>query len=372
MDKRCLWICAQKAFGAGSSKPFWIAQRFGSLARFFEAGRATWNQLSFLSQREMAVLSYYTPEKAQALLQYTESLGQKVITPDDEEYPESLRHLEDAPAVLYTLGRTALMQEELCIGMVGTRKASENGKKAARFLARDLAEEGTVIVSGGAMGIDTAAHQGAMEADGATICVLGCGIGYPYLVQNEKMRREIVRTGGLLLSEYSPDTGVERGNFPVRNRLIAGLSRGVLVIEAGEKSGALITARLAGEQGKDVFAVPAGIMDPNSQGVNSLIKDGAKPVTCAQDILEEYKGIQAPVHKTPIHPVKSPETESYRPDGLSEEALAFFQALSSEPRHITEICAQTSLSIAKALSVATELELCGFIQSFSGRRYAKI
>lgn len=126
-----------------------------SLARFFEAGRATWNQLSFLSQREMAVLSYYTPEKAQALLQYTESLGQKVITPDDEEYPESLRHLEDAPAVLYALGRTTLMQEELCIGMMGTRKASENGKKAARFLARDLAEEGAVIVSGGAMGIDT-------------------------------------------------------------------------------------------------------------------------------------------------------------------------------------------------------------------------
>ena len=116
-----------------------------------------------------------------------------------------------------------------------------------------------------------------------------------------------------------------------------------------------------------MFAVPAGILDPNSQGVNDLIKDGAKPVTCAQDILEEYEGIRVPVRKTPLPPAESPETESYQPDGLSEEALAFFQALSSEPRHITEICAQTSLSMAKALSAATELELCGVYSIFFGK-----
>ena len=159
----------------------------------------------------------------------------------------------------------------------------------------------------------------------------------------------------------------------MRNRLISGLSRGVLVIEAGSKSGSLITARLAAEQGKDVFAVPAGILNPNGAGVNALIKDGAKPVTCAEDILEEYRGITRPVFRTPEKPAPAAQSSEEKPalDGFSKEAILFYYALSTEPRHITEICAETSLSIQQALSAATELELMGFIQSFSGRRYAK-
>lgn len=373
MDERCLWICAQKAFGAGSRKPSLLCRRFGSLSAFFAAGPAVWSEMTFLSEKEIAVLRHFNEQQATALLQYAQSVGQQVLTPADEDYPPALRPFEDAPAVLFAQGDLSLLHAELSIAIVGTRKASEEGKQTAKMLASQLCRQGAAVISGGALGIDAAAHYGALEARGRTICILGCGIGYPYLVQNEKMRREIVRRGGLLLSEYPPDGGVQRGNFPVRNRLISGLSRGVLVIEAGSKSGSLITARLAAEQGKDVFAVPAGILNPNGAGVNALIKDGAKPVTCAEDILEEYRGITRPVFRTPEKPAPAAQSSEEKPalDGFSKEAILFYYALSTEPRHITEICAETSLSIQQALSAATELELMGFIQSFSGRRYAK-
>jgi DNA processing protein len=285
------------------------------------------------------------------------------------------------------------VDEEACIAVVGTRKSTQTGIEIAFDFCMDMARAGAVIVSGGALGIDTAAHKGALQGGGKTIAVLGCGINYNYLMENASLRA-VISQNGALVSEYPPDTPSAASNFPIRNRIISGLSLGTLVIEAAEKSGSLITADLALEQGRDVFAVPGSLKNPVSAGTNNLIKAGAKAVSNAFDILEEYCFLfpqklhfpeetkdnskeTLPVHK--IEKVNTPEHEKPQKEytkktnedfGLSDDAKKLLTSLTAQSRTLPELSEQTGIPVQRLLTAVTELELSGKIEAKSGRRYS--
>ena len=224
-------------------------------------------------------------------IEYMEKYNIDIITIEDEEYPNKLKNIYDPPVMLYIKGNKKILQD-FSISMIGCRQCSTYGKKVANDLAYELSQKGINIVSGLATGIDSFAHIGCIKAKGKTIAVLGNGLDRVYPKENIGLFNEIVKTGGAIISEYVIGTRPERMNFPARNRIVSGLSNGVIVIEAKEKSGTLITVDFAQDQGKDVFVVPGNITSPNSKGTNSLIKEGAKIVTCVEDVLEEYNNFK--------------------------------------------------------------------------------
>lgn len=381
-DPRVYWIWLQHALGAGSSKSNRILSGYPSLREFYDAGRQAWLLEGYFTRKEIHAMSVWSADEAAALLEYSKKLGQRVLTPDCEEYPELLRQITNPPCALYVKGHVPDLSNRPSIAVVGTRKATMSGRAAARSIAFELAKKGAVVVSGGALGIDTAAHQGALQAGGKTICVLGCGIDAEYLMANASMR-DAIALNGALISEYPPETQPLSSNFPIRNRIISGLCVGTLVVEAASRSGSLITADFALDQGRDVFAVPADIFSPVSQGVNNLIKCGAKPVSRADEILEEYSerfpekifldgGKTNDMIKDNGVPPKAPETENgmIADADLSDDAKLLYAALAKMPRHISEIGAKTKLPVPRLLSAITELELAGDVKTYSGRRYS--
>lgn len=211
----------------------------------------------------------------------------KIIYQAEKNYPEKLSKIYAPPAKLYLVGDEDILNKP-SIAIIGCRQASDYGKKVAFRFAYELAKQGIIIVSGLAKGIDTCGHLGAVKANGKTVAVLGSGLGHIYPAENKGLCREILQKGGAILTEYPPDSKPEKMHFPVRNRLISGLSEGVLVVEAKEKSGTLITVDYALDQGKEVFIIPGNITSNNSCGTNDLIKQGAKLVTKVEDILEEF------------------------------------------------------------------------------------
>lgn len=216
LDRRAYWIWLQHALQAGSSKPRHILESFGSIEDFYRAGRQEWGLLGIFTQRELSAMREYPLQEAQAQLAYCAQMGQTVLTPEDGEYPFLLRQIHNPPAVLYVQGELPDFAEVPAISIVGTRKATLVGKRVAHSLGYGLAKGGAVVVSGGALGIDTAAHKGALLAGGKTVCVLGCGIDYPYLAANTSLR-EAISHSGALLSEYPPGTPALRNHFPIRN-----------------------------------------------------------------------------------------------------------------------------------------------------------
>lgn len=274
MDERVYWIWMQNAFGAGSAKPMQLVRRTGSAEAFFRGGIGLWSSFSFISDKELAALSAYGAQEAEAALEYCLRLGQQVFTPDTPGYPALLREIYNPPAALYVRGALPEISGGIAVGVVGTRKAGAVGLRAAREISYGLALEGAVIVSGGALGVDSEAHRGAINGRTPTVAVLPCGLDYPYLMDNANLRREIIDRGGALLTEYPMQTPVQRGAFQTRNRLISGMAHGVLVAEAPEKSGALITARYAVEQNREVFVFIGGD-DPAFAGCAALAADGA-------------------------------------------------------------------------------------------------
>lgn len=371
-----MWL--QHALGAGSSKQTRILSNYKTLRDFYSAGREAWLLEGYFTQKEIYKLSSYSVSDAEALVQYCNKIGQRILTPESKTYPELLHQIPNPPCVLYVKGKLPDFESCLSISIVGTRKATDAGKTAARSFAFGLAKQGVTVVSGGALGIDTAAHKGALQAGGETVCVLGCGIDVNYLMANAELR-ETIAAKGALISEYPPSTQATGSNFPIRNRIISGLSLGTLVVEAAAKSGSLITADYALDQGRDVFAVPSGIYNPVGKGVNSLIKSGAKPVSGINEILEEYterypgkfhlddtqinviieesKIKNEPVKKEPLYDVSS-------------NAQKLFSYMTDKPEHISKLCKLSGLRIAEALSAVTELEIAGEIKSYPGSRYS--
>lgn len=278
--------------------------------------------------------------------------GVKILSFFDEAYPSALKNIADPPLVLYMKGE--LDPNRAAIGIVGARKASDYGLRTARRFSRDLAAAGITVVSGMALGIDAAAHEGALEA-GSTLAVLGSGLAEIYPSSHQSLARRIAEKGALL-SEYPMREKARPQYFPIRNRLISGLSRGVLVVEAAEKSGSLITADSALEQGREVYAVPGNVDSSFSSGTNRLLRQGAKPVLDAGDILEDF-GIYA-------EPVKKNFT-------LGPEERALFDTLSLEPLHVDTLVEKTRLGVPQALSALFQMEMKGVVKQLPGKRFLK-
>lgn len=277
--------------------------------------------------------------------------GNELIAWDDPDYPQALLELGHAPPVLYFTGQRAILNRQ-ALAIVGSRNATPQGLENATAFAQALSAAGFAIVSGLAQGIDAAAHVGAMRAAGSTIAVVGTGLDRVYPPQHRALAHAIAAAGGLL-SEFAPGTPALRNHFPRRNRLIAGLSRGVLVVEAALSSGSLITARLGGEAGREVFAIPGSIHSPLARGCHRLIRDGAKLVETAQDILDELgTGLRvsaAPAAETPTHPL--------------------LEALGNDPADVDTLCARTAQPAAAVLEALVLLELDGRVSALPGGRW---
>lgn len=286
----------------------------------------------------------------------------KLITYWDKEYPEQLKQIYDPPAFLFVRGKLKA-EDKYSIAVVGTRQPSEYGKIVTEKLASELARKGITIVSGMAYGIDTLAHHYALKSGSRTIAVLGSGVDVIYPEANKKLSRSIIAQGAIV-SEFPMGTAPDWMNFPRRNRIICGMSLGTVVIEAGKKSGALITATLALEQNREVFAVPGNIDNPKSIGTNELIKQGAKLVASADDVLEELK--------PQLRQFIEREKNNVQALNLTDEEVKFLNYLSHEPKHIDKIALEAGRSTAEVLSILLSLELKDIIKQLAGKMFVRV
>ena len=373
------WIWLQQALGQGARVEDILAE-YPTARSVYESSAMERKISGVFSARQLEKLDCTKLSDAQTLLRRCTTLGQTVYTPEDEQYPAALRSLPDLPLAVYVRGDLSCLCDKLAIAMVGSRNASMYSLEVARCLARDLARAGTVVVSGCAQGVDSAAHTGAMAGRGKTVGVLGCGLNTKYLMKNAALREEVVQNGALL-TEYPPDAPALPAHFPLRNRIISGLSSGTLVIEANEKSGSLITARYAAEQGRDVFGVPGDLTSMDYTGVNRLIRDGAKPVFSARDILSEYAWVyddmsldeipdrlqQASAQK-PL-PEKKKAVKRMPDDTISETAKCIYAVFRDTPLYTDDLVRATGFEPNRVFTALTELEICGFIKRIEGKRY---
>lgn len=272
----------------GSDKLNEVMDTFGDIEKVNSLTLKQWIESRILNAYELARIERISADHIYDVIKYCKLNGIRIITPEDAEYPTNLRYIENPPVTLYARGRI-LDNSAPTIGIVGARKCTEFGQKAAYSLGARLALSGFTIVSGGAIGVDSMAHAGAMNAGGSTVVVLGCGFDSHYLMLQESLRKK-AELCGTVITEFEPKTPATRYTFPIRNRIISAFSSGVAVIEAGQKSGALITATYAMEQGKEIFAMPGNINAPQYGGTNDLLRDGATPLLKAEDIIEVYMG----------------------------------------------------------------------------------
>ena len=338
-------------------------KRFYELIERFHDPRAVWDHAheaaAMLPGKAGAALVAARSEQAfYQLFAMLDRLNIHAVSRLSDHYPGALTTIYDPPPVLFVLGSLALADDRM-IAVVGSRRASRDGKRAATEISEGLAREGVTIVSGMARGIDTAAHQGALNVGGRTIAVLGSGVDVTYPPENDVLQAAILQSGGTVLSEYAPGTPPYATNFPARNRIISALSQGVLMVEGRKNSGAMITLNFAGDQGKDAFAVPGSIYSPLSEGPNQLIFDGVQPVRDAYDILEYYHWTERPSEQ----PGSQPEVP------LDPDEAKLVEPLRIEALSFDELAAQTGFNSARLNSLLTILELRGIIKQLPGRVY---
>lgn len=313
--------------------------------------------------------STVTIEDAEKIISQCEENGWEIVTPDDLIYPAGLRRITDMPIVLYVDGDISCLRGKVMIGVVGTRNPGIEGLTVTHNICTDISAAGAVIVSGGALGIDSAAHESALYAKGKTVCVLGCGLGTKYLMENEPMRREISKNGAVV-SEYPPFTPASRVTFPKRNRIISGMSHAVLVVEAGEKSGSLITAEEAMRQRRQVFAVPGSVMTSAYTGTNRLLSKGAKAATNVADILGAFSDMYPDrLNLSLIGTIKYGEKNKEVPPGLDPDMEKVYNCLGSEPVHFDDIVASAGISHSKAVTAIMQLELADYIKETESKKY---
>jgi len=309
-----------------------------------------------------AIAAGRSEQRMQEELDLAEEHGVQLVTLVDEAYPLLLREIDDPPLVLYVKGELPI-DTARCIAVVGTRRSTRYGSMVAGRLASQLALRGITVVSGLAAGIDTAAHQSVLDVGGRTVAVLGCGIDRVYPKRNQGLYDAI--TGhGAILSEYPIGTSPAKWTFPQRNRILAGLSRGIVVVQAPERSGSLITARLGLEQGREVFAVPGNINTLTSAGTNRLLKQGAKLVDSVEDILEEFPDLRSIGKGT----AEEPEPGEV---SLGERERKVYELIALEPVHVDDIIARADLSPTEASHTLLLLQLEGLIEEVEGGRYMR-
>jgi DNA processing protein len=355
------WLRLHLTPGLGRVGLVRLVEAFGSVEAILAATPSAWISRARIRNDVALALPKEESPTFEKTCRDIEKTGARIIPlTDAEQYPEPLRAIHDPPALLYVRGE---MPKCDALAVVGSRRASEAGCRLTTEICAELAARGIIIVSGLARGIDTAAHRGALLGEGHTTAVLGCGIDRVYPPENSRLFLEILDKGGGILSEYPPGTQPLAGHFPGRNRIISGLSRGVLVVEAAEESGSLITVDFALEQGREVFAVPGPVFARTSRGVHRLLKDGARVVTDARDILD----VLWP--RCPSGHVRRQE-ETFA-SALSGDTLKLYRHLAEEPLHIDELVQKTGLTPMDVSDILLHLELQGGVLQLPGMRFIR-
>lgn len=358
MDTLYYWIALSLVDEIGSGSIRALLDSFGDAKCIFEADIKDLLQVEGIGEkRARAIKCFNRWKEVERVLSLCETQEIKIITEADESYPAPLKNIHGRPFLLYLKGEI-LQEDRYAVAVVGPRKPTEYGVRVADMIAGELAKTGITVVSGMARGIDTVAHKAAIIRGGRTIAVLGSGIDVPYPPENAGLMRRITKSG-YVVSEFPPGTKPERGNFPVRNRIISGLSLGVVVIEATNDSGALITAEYALEQNREVFSVPGMITSKRSSGTNTLIKRGAVLVESAEDVIKEL----APQLKGFIREAAK------RSVSLSDDESNIVKYLSKEPVHVDVLTRESKIPLNKLLSILTALELKGVVKQAEGKRF---
>lgn len=375
MNESVYWIMLAEALGAGANH-LEISSIYPTARDVFEASSADRRMSGVFTSHQLSSIDKANREAAEEYITLCRRKNWQILTPQDEAFPPMLRSLSDSPLVLYVNGSLEPLNNGFGFGVVGTRKPGRDSIQIAMNISAELADAGMVIVSGGAMGIDSAAHEGALRAGGKTVAVMGCGLGTQYLMQNEPLRRRIAQNGAVI-SEFAPLSSASPYTFPIRNRIISGLSHGILVVEASERSGSIITANSALHQGRDVFAVPGNIVTSAYAGANRLIHDGAVAVTRSYDIIGEYEDLYGDLMrrnrpKKQVSPTPAPAASAVtkRSDAaLTSKEKAVYAAFGPEPLFPAEIALAANLPLGEVTSLLTMLEVQDYIESAPGGRY---
>lgn len=357
MSELRYWVGFNRVPQIGPARLRQLLDYFGSIEQAWHAGPAALRATGLPRPAIESLLYHRTRIDLNSELERLDRAGVTALTWESEDYPQLLREIDDPPPVLYVRG-SIVEADSFAVAAVGTRHASTYGKELARQLATGLVQNGVTVVSGLALGIDGIAHRAALDAGGRTIAVLACGLDQVYPARHRGLAEQIAHHGALV-SDYPLGTKPEARNFPPRNRIISGLSLGTVVIEAGERSGALITLRYALEQGRETFAVPGSVHSASSQGTNQALKRGeAKLVTCTEDILEELHLTMAPQQQ---------ETRRIVPATPAEKDL--LAHLGREPLHVDELVRRTGLPTATVSSSLAMMELRGMVRRVDNTCY---
>ncbi len=374
------YIALQLVLGAGNARVNNIISYFGNAKAVFSANKNELLQCGFFSKSELKKIENIDFKKSENIIQCCKNEGIDIIVLGSKNYPYCLSVIDNPPLVLYSKGVLPDFSSTPSISIVGPRAVSDFGKKSAYSLGFRLARAGFTVVSGGAIGADYYAHAGALKAGGATVLVMACGILSRYLPENAELRKAVSQKG-CLISEYPPETNTTKYAFPIRNRIISALSLGTVVIEAGEKSGSLITARHAYEQGRDVFVIPGSPDKKEYTGSNKLLRDGAKPLLDASDIFNEYIplfpdkiNIERAYNKPIIEKKISQKYENIKEnqkkinESLSKEAKIVYNCINKQ-KFLPEDIRDTGLSSQQIISALTELEMEFMIKAVPGGMY---
>ena len=369
------WVALSLTPGLGPTRSRKLVEHFGSAEAVFRASLTELEGTGMQAVSAQSIASGKSAELAREEIARAAAAGIAIVSMDDLCYPPRLKEIYDPPLILYVRGAVEILTRP-GIAMVGTRHPTPYGSGMAERLACDLAAQGLVIISGMARGVDTASHRGAIVAKGKTIAVFGTGVDVIYPKENSRLSEQIVALGGALISEFALGTFAAPQNFPIRNRILSGMSVGVLVVEAAEYSGTRITARCALEQNRDVFAVPGNVTNKNSWGPNTLIKQGAKLVATWEDVWED---LPAEV-RLALTPPASPESSSassaslFPDEGLPPHEKRILSLLKAdEARHIDELVEklEAEMSASEIFAALFELELTGKIRQMPGKNFVK-
>jgi DNA processing protein len=358
VDEKAYWVALNKVTGVGAVRMAALLAHCGSAEAAWRASIHDLKEAGIDRRTLENLLKARRELDVEAEWERVHKAGVQVVTLYDDDYPTNLRQIEAPPPILYVRGELQ-PNDSWAIAIVGTRRASTYGREVAHTLSSDLAAGGITVVSGLALGVDTVAHNSAVASKGRTIAVLGSSVDHIYPPENRGLAHAIIENGALI-SEYPLSTRPDANNFPPRNRIISGLSRGVVIVEAGERSGALITARFAAEQGRDVFAVPGSILHPGSAGCNSLIQQGAIPLLSVNDIfnhlnLEQIHSQQAARAAIPADP----------------QEAALLSHLNKEPQHLDDLVRQSALPAPQVAGLLTVMELKGLVRQVGSLSYVR-
>ena len=359
MDDKRYWIGFTLVKGIGAVRFQRLLDHFGNAELAWRANPAELAEAGLSPKVIERLVALREKVDLSRVWEQTQSKGIQVLTWMDETYPERLKEIEQPPPVLYLRGEY-LPEDTWAVAIVGTRRVTPYGRQVTEEIASYLAANGITVVSGLARGVDSIAHNAALKAGGRTLAVLGSGVDRIYPPENRALAEQIIERG-VVLSDYAPGTPPESSNFPPRNRIISGLSMGVVVVEAGKTSGALITAEFAAEQGREVFAVPGNILAPQSKGTNKLIQQGALPLLSASDIMQALNLTRLGQHKAARKALPADDVEAKLLDAMGEE-----------PQHVDEIRNQTGLPVEKVSATLVMMELKGMVRQVGNMQYVAV